>query len=31
VIVAVGGDRQLVLRGGLQPTHVVVDVTGYLM
>lgn len=31
VIVAVGGDRQLVLRGGVQPTHVVVDVTGYLV
>jgi hypothetical protein len=30
VIVAVGGDRQLVLRGGVQPTHVVIDVTGYL-
>jgi hypothetical protein len=30
VIVALGGDRQLVLRGGVQPTHVVVDVTGYL-
>ena len=30
VIVALGGDRQLVLRGGVQPTHVDVGVTGYL-
>ena len=25
-----GGNRQLTLRGGVAPTHVVVDVTGFL-
>lgn len=29
-IVALGGDRQLTLRGGVAATHVIVDVTGYV-
>jgi hypothetical protein len=29
VISALGGDRQLNLWGGVAPTHVVVDITGY--
>lgn len=29
VVSALGGDRQLNLRGGAQATHVIVDVTGY--
>ena len=31
VIVGLGGDRQLTLRGGVASTHVVADVTGYIM
>ena len=31
VIVALGGDREITLRGGVAPTDVVVDVTGYLV
>jgi hypothetical protein len=31
VVVALGGDRQITLRGGVAPTDVIVDVTGYLL
>ena len=29
-VLALGGDRQLTLRGGVAAAHVVVDVTGYI-
>ena len=31
VISKLGGDRQLTVRGGVQPTHFLVDVTGYYL